>query len=252
MNKPATDLLFRKETMTYIKTKMRKEKIIGVWDVARGSGLLMYSKNQRDLNTAINILQSSLVIDFIKLDFGSREILESPEGRAKLLELEENHHGCVHFELLAEEFRFVCQDNIHQEIKDEITKLFDLHSVISEFLPTEPGIFSYIINYQRREIEGIEVQYKRLSVLIDTVDSSTKPGFKVNGKRDGCRLAVNRLRTIIDAVAHKDHTVSWPGFDKFIQGSEGRDVIRNIEFDQKCVMKISSEALNAGFGKTML
>ncbi|XP_053377233.1 protein mono-ADP-ribosyltransferase PARP14-like isoform X2 [Mercenaria mercenaria] len=250
ISKQAIDLLFKKEARDIVKKKMVERKVIGVWDSVRGSSLVMYSKNEKELDVAIEILQCTIVMDYFDLDSEKRDILDSKDGQAKIAEFEENHKGCVLFAVQQNEFRFVCVDDIHKEIRDEFTKLFDLHSVISKPVYTEPGIFSYITTYKKREIEAIENQYKRLSVLIAVKDTSRRPGFIVKGKKDGCKLAIAKLQTLIDSVVHKDHTISWPGFDKYIQSSEGMDCIKVIEINEKCVIKISSEVLSSGLEST--
>jgi hypothetical protein len=243
------NLLFKREARDLVKKKMIEKKVMGVWDVIKGTNLIMYSKNEKDLDVAIEILQSSIIMDTIMLDDEKNYILNSTVGKTKVAEFEENYQGCILFEIAPEEMRFVCVADIHQEIKDEFTKLFDLHSVISKFIPTESGIFSYIITHNKRDIEGIERQYQRLSVAIQIKDSRRNPGFVVKGKKDGCKLAIDKLQHLIDSVVCKDHIISWPGFDTFILSSEGRRSIQSIEVNEKCVIKVSSEVLSSGLGK---
>lgn len=250
MTKSAIDLLFKKEARDYVKKKMNEKKVIGVWDVQKSSGLIMYSKNEKELKVAVEIVETSIVMDSFELDSEKKDILDSRDGKFKVAEYEQNHTGLLHFDIQSNEFQYVCVDYLHKEIKDEFTKLFDLHSVISMFLPTDLGVFSYIVAYKKKEIQAIETQYQRLSVVIEVNNSVRKPGFNVKGKKDGCKLAVNKLQAVIDSVTHKDHTLSWPGFDKFLQSTEGRDCVKNIEMSEQCVIKVSSEALASGLGKT--
>ena len=211
----------------------------------------MYSENEKDLDIAIDILLSSIIMDSIPLDEKKGYILSSSEGKAKISEFENNYQGCLLFEVASTEMRFVCISGIHNEITDEFTKLFELHSVISKFIHTDPGTLSYIITHKKRDIESIEKQYQRLTVVIEVKDGR-RPGFLVKGKRDGCKLAIDKLQTLIDSVVREDHTVSWPGFDTFIQSSEGRTCINSIEVLEKCVIKVSSEVLSSGLGKNYL
>ncbi|XP_060567744.1 protein mono-ADP-ribosyltransferase PARP14-like [Ruditapes philippinarum] len=251
MSKLAIDLLFKKEARDLVKKKMIERKVIGVWDTVRGSGLFMYSKNDKDLDLAIDILETSVKMDSIALDSEKRDILDSKDGKAKLAELEENNSGCIIFALMPEELRFVCVDELYKEVKDEFTKLFDLHSLVSKPVPTEFGILEYIRKYKRREIEAIENQFKRLAVEIALKESKRNPGFIVKGKKDGCILAITKVQSLIDLVVHKDHAVSWPGFDKFIKSNEGKDCIHMIEMNEKCVIKVSSEDLSSELESTV-
>lgn len=248
MTKSAVDLLFNKEARDYVKKKMREKKVTGVWDVQKSSELIMYSKNEKELNTVIDIVETSVVMDSFELDSERRDILDSSDGKSKVAEYEQNHSGLLHFDIQSNEFQYVCVDYLHREIKDEFTKLFDLHSVISKFLPTRLGVYSYIVAYKKKEIQAIEAQYQRLSVVIEVNNSVRNPGFVVKGKKDGCKLAVNKLQAVIDSVTHKDHTLSWPGFDKFLQSTEGRDCIKNIEMSEQCVIKVSSEEPTSDLG----
>ena len=252
MSKQAIDLLFMKEARDIVKGKMMEKKIIGVWDTSRASGLVMYSKNEKDVDTAIEIIRASVKMDTIALDSEKKEILDSKDGKAKVAEFEENNKGCIIFTFLPNELRYVCINELYKEVKDEFSKLFDLHSLVSKQVQTEMGILEYIVKYNKRDVENIENQFKRLAVEIEVKEGRRNPGFIVKGKKDGCKLAIGKLQALIDLVVHKDYTVSWYDFDKFIKGNEGKDCIHMIERNQRCVIKVSSEDLSSGLGKNTI
>lgn len=210
-----------------------------VWNVPKNSDVVLYGTDEKDVDRAAQILQNLIKVDSIQLDQSKANFIHSAEGEAKLRFLKENNTTTFSCSLLQYELRFACFAQIYDEVKSTIADLLDSQNVVSHFIPTDIGICSFIIQYKRAELNNIEKRYR---VGLEPVGIEQIQGFTVKGD-DGCRLrlAIIELLKVIDSVVHKDLKLAWPGLDKYLKSREGLDEMKQIELNEKCVLKVLFE-----------
>lgn len=203
----------------------------------------MYGRTEKEANKASDIFMQSFVVTQIELDSEQAVIVSNENGKSMMSDLERKHDGLVLFDTKLQQLTIVSIDKIHDEIKAEFNKLFDVHTVVTEFLPTQPGRLEFMKKFQRNDLRTIEQQYIRLHVQIAIVENKSQVGFQVKGKKDGCKLALNKLQKMLESVQCKIITKSWAGFDVFLTTDEGVNCIKDIELKEKCVVKVTSEKI---------
>ena len=219
-----------------MKKATNSKGLLCVWDVVKGSDLVIYSKTEKDLDQVIEIFQKSLIQENISLDFSMVKLTQSKEWESHVQQIRREYTGLISVELKLHEIQIVGVESVFQKVYDEVMKFFDLHGDISEFMKVEQGRFLYIVRNKKRELEEIEKQYQSLHVRVERVDKSNRKGFKTHGKKDGCRLAIKKLQDIVDNITYKDLTISLPGFKEFLLRSEGKLELQSIEISEKCIL----------------
>ncbi|XP_052771969.1 protein mono-ADP-ribosyltransferase PARP14-like [Mya arenaria] len=234
------DMLFAKETRDFIKKQFSRQKLIGVWDVFRKVTLFMYSDTGESLDKCISILQNTLSENHMSRTTAT-ETLYTDEGRTFIAKLEREHVGLLKFLLNDNEIVYSVTDvdGLLGEIQRQLHAFLDSSKEVTEFVDAgSSGKYLYIFNYKKKEIENIERQYSRLNVTIQAVDEKVSNGFRVRGKKDGCRAVITKVRELIDSVTEKDLKIEIPGFDTFVESTSGKSAIREVEFKHNCIIRL--------------
>ena len=239
------DMMFEKEVRDYIKRKMIQQKIIGVWDVVKGEDQVhMYSKTEKQAQTAVDIVLKCLLQKIIPLDLTMEEIIYGDPGKDMIAKLTTNHQGLLKFEKSTGQLLVITVDYLMNEICEEVKQFLDLHVIRDDFMNVSSGTLCFIDRFCRDRLEHIENQYKSLSVIIELVDAKSSQGFKIRGKKDGRTLAVKQLQKLIENVCTEEHSITSSDVDvnQFFQSTQGRNELYDIELKEKCVLKIKPDS----------
>ncbi|WAR21479.1 PAR15-like protein [Mya arenaria] len=81
---------------------------------------------------------------------------------------------------------------------------------------------SFDMLFAKETRDFIKKQFSRQK-LIGAVDEKVSNGFRVRGKKDGCRAVITKVRELIDSVTEKDLKIEIPGFDTFVESTSDPD-----------------------------
>ena len=247
-SKTFKDMMFEKEVRDYIKTTMKKQKVLGVWDVVKGDDqVYMYSKTNDQAQTAIDIVTKCLLEKTVPLDIRMEELIDGDSGKTFIKQLLSNHSGLLKLERTTGQLRVVTVDNFMDKVYDEVVQFLELHVIREEFIDVESGKLCFINQFYRESLEQISNQYRGLSVVIEEQETEYRHGFRIKGQKDGCRLAIKKLQSVTEKVFCDEHTIKSTEYDvsQFFQSSQGRNDLFQIEMKEKCILKIESDGETA-------
>ena len=238
------DMMFEKEVRDYIKTSMMKQKVIGVWDVVRGDdNVYMYSKTDKQAQVAIEIVNKCIVQKTLPLDLKMEDQIDGDTGKKMISKLLVNHKGLLKLEKTTGQLLIIAVDNLMEKVCEEIKQFLDLHMITEEFVDVISGRLDFINQFFRDRLDQIETQYRSLSVVIEQQETQYRQGFKVKGKKDGCKLAINQLRKLIENVSVEEHTIESQVVDvkHFFEITPGRNELMDIQMKEKCILKLKPD-----------
>lgn len=243
-NKAFKDLMFEKEIRNYIKTKMMKRKVLGVWDVVKGDEqIYMYSKTNKQAQTAVDIVLECLHEKTIPLDLRMEELIDGQNGKTFTENLLVKHQGLLKLEKTVGQLTVITVDYLIKGVCEEVMQFLDLHVIREEFINVESGKLCFINRFLRDNLDQISNQYKSLSVVVEEHETEYRQGFKIKGQKDGCRLAIRQLQSVLERVISNEHSIKSNDFDvsQYFESTEGRNELHTIEMKEKCVLKIKPD-----------
>ena len=243
-SKQFKDMMFEKEARDYIKTNMMKQKVIGVWDVVRGDeNVYMYSKSDKQAQVAIDVVNRCLVQKTLPLDLKMEDQIDGDTGKKMITKLLDDNKGLVKVEKQTGQLSIIAVDYLMEKICEEIKQFLDLHVITEEFVDVISGRLAFINQFCREKLDKIETQYRSLSVVIEQQETDYRQGFKVKGQKDGCKLAINQLRKLIEDVSIEEHAIESQDIDvkHFFEITPGRNELIDIEMKEKCVIKLKTD-----------
>ena len=238
------DMMFKKEVRDYIKTKMMKQKVIGVWDVVRGDdNVYMYSKTDKQAQVAIDVVNECLIQKTIPLDLKMEDQIDGDTGKKMISKLLDNHQGLLKLEKTTGQLLVITVDYLMEKVYEEIKQFLDLHMITEEFVDVSSGRLYFINQFFQDRLDQIENQYKSLSVVVEQHETQYRQGFKIKGQKDGCKLAINQLQKLIENVCAEEHCIESQEIDvkQFFEGTPGRNELIDIQMKEKCVLKIKPD-----------
>jgi len=230
-----TDLLFMKETRDYIKKLMMKKKIIGVWDVYKGTQLFMYSADHEELQQAIDILHECLKEFTVNIEPQAATALLREGDHSILAKLQQEHAGQIKVAVRDQRIQVATVDTFEAVVKCEIDKFRDLHQRVTEFCRVDSSKYRYLMQFKKKEISEIKNQVSRQNVKV--TENNNGCGFEVSGKKDFCIEAISKLRQIVDNVSQATENYNWPGFGEYLKSEEGKETLISLELTNKCVLQ---------------
>ena len=242
------DMLFEKEVRDYIKTSMMKQKVIGVWDVVRGdNNVYMYSKTDKQAQVAIDIVNKCLVQKTLPLDLKMEDQIDRDTGKKMISKLIVSHKGLLKLDKTTGHLLIITVDYLMEKVCEEIKQFLDLHMITEEFVDVISGRLEFINLFFRDRLDQIETQYRSLSVVIEQQETQYRQGFKVKGQKDGCKLAINQLRKLIENVFVEEHTIESQDINvkHFFEITPGRNELIDIQMREKCVLKLKPDGATA-------
>jgi hypothetical protein len=231
-------LLQNIEARRYVKQKIKEKEANVIMKCSAQDSLQMYGETKEYIHTAIRILKSILKSTRLSLDKHAQAHLQTDCGRKHLEKLVDEYDGRLIYQIHGDDLYIVSVDYLHQEIIKKVKTFLDSHSYLEETVLFDSGVFLYLFNNKKRDVQQVIKQYKDLNVEIDIVDRETRKGFTVKGDKQVCKIALAQLNSIKDNVIRTDMNVSDEFFHKFLQRPEGMEKMKNIQLAEKCIIQI--------------
>ncbi|KAK3600834.1 hypothetical protein CHS0354_014195 [Potamilus streckersoni] len=241
ISKAAKDLLFAKETRKYIKQKMFSQKIVGVWDVVRRDEVLMYGRNEKEVERAIQLVKACLIENKIPLDEAMAQAIQGQQWTQLVQSILKKHTGKCSVEPDIKGILVVAVDDIFQDVFNEIKAYLDYHAVQETFLVLDPLLVKFIKQYRNDDVKELERRFEKSLVKLSIDDTGKQRGIKINGTKDGCKTAKIALAEMAKSVFTTEYVMSNKiGLKELLQGSRWRDQLSSIEVKWKCFIEMKN------------
>jgi len=140
--------------------------------------------------------------------------------------------------------------NQQQKMLEKRTKEFlDKTVEVREFFPMKPAIAKLLKDFEMERINKLRQQLKDFKLDIQFEGES---GCSLKATHGGLKKAKSELKTLVDSVKMKTHTVETKAHVKCLENQSNRDVVKAIAIQNQVVISFPDEETAAAVQKSKL
>ncbi|XP_007488788.1 protein mono-ADP-ribosyltransferase PARP10 [Monodelphis domestica] len=106
-------------------------------------------------------------------------------------------------------------------------------------LPMEPGALRFLQLYYQEFLASLE------EVTLCPLDGPDVFGFRLSGVLEPCHAAKDFLQSLLISIGSHTLPLKHPGSAYFLLGSEGQDLLRNLEAQFHCILTVEEQGVAA-------
>ncbi|XP_071090725.1 uncharacterized protein [Haliotis cracherodii] len=220
----------------YIEKKL--EYINGIFET-RNSEVRVYSTSQTASRYISDVFTQSLVEQVIRLDPEATQLVESPEWKKICGDLTRTVGDVLEIVVAEDKSRIViaATDDVIEDVTKEVERIMKNKTVYEDTVNFPRGIHRFLTEYMGSEIDKVARSLQGNSVEVHK-DSEH---FSLKGTKEGLNIVQEKLITFSTAIVSDTTTFNSPGIIKLILSEKGREQIRQIEANERCVIEPVSE-----------
>ncbi|XP_048244612.1 protein mono-ADP-ribosyltransferase PARP14-like isoform X2 [Haliotis rufescens] len=220
----------------YIEKKL--ENINGMFET-RNSEVRVYSTSQTVSRYISDVFTQSLVEQVIRLDSEATQLVESPEWKKICGDLTRTVGDVFEIVVAEDKSRIViaATDAVIEDVTKKMERIIKNKTVYEDTVNFPIGIHRFLTEYMGSEIDKVARSLQGYSVEVHK-DSEH---FSLKGTKDGLKIVKEKLITFSTSIVSDTTTFNSPGIIKLILSEKGREQIRQIGANERCVIEPRSE-----------
>ena len=227
------EILVSDEGLQTVKCELERNNVEAVLVIDKDATIVGSSAAHAD--NAAKVVNKLMVEEKVQVDEKSKHLLKSSEWLKLCGEM---HQTAVRVR------RDDCNDTYVAGFRDDVTEVIKKLNTFLEnncirevrFVCTSDIMRRYLLEPRQEDLRTIENQLKDFVVSIKK--GKDDDDFVISGNTEGLKRVGKKIDALINSTDFKTFEVKQPGLRKFFDGGKGDRLVKSVEKEQDCAIRV--------------
>ncbi|XP_070551043.1 protein mono-ADP-ribosyltransferase PARP14-like [Ptychodera flava] len=234
---PLAEFIGSENALGLITCILKDNGILAVYDV-KGGDITIFAGKETDLDTAADMLNSSLKQKILNIPPESRSCLHGDGWQGHVNEVEEKFAVMVGYVANQPDRVNVTGlvDNVDRAVSD-LQRYIDSNTTIDRFIDVASGKIKFMFEHMKATLD--DIAETGIAVEKGKHKDTGATGVIIHGMKENIDNGEARIAKCLEEIKLDRRSMEQPGLARLIQHEMGREYIRHVQEDHRCVITVS-------------